>query len=485
MAHSTILILLGTILVTFGVMVNMNRYQYVGVEATSDHYGRIHARNMAASTANIMLAKLADSSDFRAEQLHYMLYYDAVTTYRVVDTVLTDGDDLIKISAAAEYHGNRSKVDSYFSLAATEGWIPPMVRAAWTANAVLNNIIGDMEVDGRNSDLEGSIIASTGVYGVSTGTDFYNDHGAHIGGTRDSIDYSPAFPESFNVVEENYDWEGNFPESPDAVLGLPDSTLKNLALSGAGGSQYVFVDEAGDLENALTFPLSGITYIDVDPDAGAGHDDDDDGGGDDDDDGDDLHDCETTKNGKKVIICHVPPGNPENAHTITISVNALKNHLDHHDDYCGPCGDGGGGDDGGGGGGDDDDDDDEGHGSSFEIDFVFQGSGNSGILIVHAPGATSRVRSFESQANSPFSGLIVTDYSFHHHIDILGAIFQLSPEQETSESCTGNQSHWVRYSAKAISDATVLVIEETDLVVEENYRKAFGKNRQKQQHRWE
>lgn len=40
---------------------------------------------------------------------------------------------------------------------------------------------------------------------------------------------------------------------------------------------------------------------------------------------------------KKVTICHIPPGNPGNVHTITISVNALKTHVDHHDDYIGEC----------------------------------------------------------------------------------------------------------------------------------------------------
>ena len=46
---------------------------------------------------------------------------------------------------------------------------------------------------------------------------------------------------------------------------------------------------------------------------------------------------------EKVTICHVPPGNPDNAHTITISRNALKAHLGengqglHGGDYYGPC----------------------------------------------------------------------------------------------------------------------------------------------------
>ena len=37
-----------------------------------------------------------------------------------------------------------------------------------------------------------------------------------------------------------------------------------------------------------------------------------------------------------VTICHIPPGNPANMHTITISVNALPAHL-AHGDYVGNC----------------------------------------------------------------------------------------------------------------------------------------------------
>lgn len=40
----------------------------------------------------------------------------------------------------------------------------------------------------------------------------------------------------------------------------------------------------------------------------------------------------------KVDICHVPPGNPGNAHTISISVNAVADHLAEHGDYLGACG---------------------------------------------------------------------------------------------------------------------------------------------------
>jgi len=41
-------------------------------------------------------------------------------------------------------------------------------------------------------------------------------------------------------------------------------------------------------------------------------------------------------NGNKVTICHIPPGNPDNAHSITINVNALEAHL-AHGDTIGDC----------------------------------------------------------------------------------------------------------------------------------------------------
>ncbi|MCK5460158.1 fibronectin type III domain-containing protein, partial [Candidatus Parcubacteria bacterium] len=56
--------------------------------------------------------------------------------------------------------------------------------------------------------------------------------------------------------------------------------------------------------------------------------------------GDDYIDqCLDTANNnlsKKVTICHIPKGNPANAHTITISVSALRAHI-KNGDYIGSC----------------------------------------------------------------------------------------------------------------------------------------------------
>ena len=42
-----------------------------------------------------------------------------------------------------------------------------------------------------------------------------------------------------------------------------------------------------------------------------------------------------------VTICHIPPGNPENAHTIVVDASAVPAHLDHGD-TLGECVVGGG-----------------------------------------------------------------------------------------------------------------------------------------------
>ncbi len=64
---------------------------------------------------------------------------------------------------------------------------------------------------------------------------------------------------------------------------------------------------------------------------------------------------------EQVTICHIPPGNPENAQTLTVSIMAWNGHLrnnggNHNGCHLGACevdsgGDDEGGDDEGGGGG--------------------------------------------------------------------------------------------------------------------------------------
>ncbi len=45
----------------------------------------------------------------------------------------------------------------------------------------------------------------------------------------------------------------------------------------------------------------------------------------------------------KVTICHIPPGNPDNAHTIVVGASAVPAHIANHGDSVGECSGGGGG----------------------------------------------------------------------------------------------------------------------------------------------
>jgi hypothetical protein len=51
---------------------------------------------------------------------------------------------------------------------------------------------------------------------------------------------------------------------------------------------------------------------------------------------DEVRACEPG-NQKKTTICHVPPGNPANAHTLCIGNAGVPAHLRNHPDYLGPC----------------------------------------------------------------------------------------------------------------------------------------------------
>ncbi len=46
--------------------------------------------------------------------------------------------------------------------------------------------------------------------------------------------------------------------------------------------------------------------------------------------------CPTNGNNEKVMMCHIPSGNPANAHVICVSANAVQAHLDHGD-MLGDC----------------------------------------------------------------------------------------------------------------------------------------------------
>jgi hypothetical protein len=297
-----------------------------------------------------------------------------------VEDTFFNGDSLIKITVAAEFNGVMKTITT-FTEKPTSGWVPPFIRGAWTANANLNNTISDMFLDGRDHDLNQNLIPTTGRYGVSTSVTFVNVENAAIGGTNNYVDYPMTFPEVDEVIEENYNWDGGFPESPDAILGYPEGTLKDAAQSGEYGGQYrINPPLDGKYIKGLNYPLSGVTYIEI-------------------------------TNGK-------------------------------------------------------------------EYEIMLEQNDNSGILVFHNSDRNSVVKGIkydDATSDGKFTGLLIGDYTFHHHIDILGSVILLSPDLEEAKNCNGNLDHWVKYSSEAIENSTQIVAEISGLSGQVGH--GFGRKR--------
>jgi hypothetical protein len=80
--------------------------------------------------------------------------------------------------------------------------------------------------------------------------------------------------------------------------------------------------------NGLSIDLIGVAFADDDSNGDDSNGDDSNG---DDSNGDDSNGDDSHGKKDKITICHIPPGNPDNAHTKSVSGNAKNAHLAHGD----------------------------------------------------------------------------------------------------------------------------------------------------------
>ncbi|MFQ5847193.1 MAG: hypothetical protein ACE5IQ_05890 [Candidatus Methylomirabilales bacterium] len=150
----------------------------------------------------------------------------------------------------------------------------PAAKAALTTNGPTATN-GTIQIDGRDHDWNGILIMNNGTKGVFSASTYQQKGNSRVGGTDTATD--PMFPVDYyvtkpgnplvietNMAPNNAAWDNlataqveTMPTTPDAVLGFPNGTLKGVALSGTNGSQYA-TDPA-----TLTFPLSGVTYVEL------------------------------------------------------------------------------------------------------------------------------------------------------------------------------------------------------------------------------
>jgi len=179
----------------------------------------------------------------------------------------SDGDptngDTLKVVVSATYSNITKSMTTYVAIAPPVSTTTPAAIQGSISSKDNISTSGNMQVDGRNHDLNGNLIAGTGTYGIWTTSSFSQDGSSDVGGTHSGTDYAPSKPANSHVVKTSGSLpSGSFPDTPDKVFGgssegYPEGTLKNLAGSGANGGQYV-TDPS-----ELTTPLSGITYVEL------------------------------------------------------------------------------------------------------------------------------------------------------------------------------------------------------------------------------
>jgi hypothetical protein len=243
----------------------INKSSERAIENMVAYYEASIARDLANQSLGYLLTQLADSATWRVVRpalLPSSVFADvgpSTILYTVRDTVVIISGrrmDAIRMDVEAKYEKQTHHAAVYIDR--NFGVVPPAVRGAMTAQGPLNQTVSDMLIDGRDHNLQGNIIPKAGVFGVSSAIAFTNLGTARIGGTSESgSDYPPSYPENPAVVEQEYNWDGAFPNSPDQVLGLSEGTLKEIAKSGKNGSQYV------TNPRSLKFPLSGVTYVEL------------------------------------------------------------------------------------------------------------------------------------------------------------------------------------------------------------------------------
>ena len=239
----------------------------------SSYYYRQSAQNIAQSGVNMGLRQLIINSSWRTGYTNLSLMGGKVTV-RAFDTTFASLPS-VGISATATIATDPSiylltgltKATTATSMAyVPRRKDPPGLKASLTTSTA-TSVNGGMTIDGRNHTITGALIApgGTGIYGVWTTSSFSQGGASTVGGTDVSTgtDYAPkGWPKDSKSILSNQPPYPGFPTTPDSVFGgasfgYPEGTLKTIAQSGLGGSQYV-TDPA-----KLKFPLVGVTYVEL------------------------------------------------------------------------------------------------------------------------------------------------------------------------------------------------------------------------------
>ena len=260
MGKGLLIVILGGVGIFGWINFNNNNRITQGTEIAIKAFNDNKARSLSNDAAELLLTKLADDNSYRKTSPVTQSWLGGQVTYTIKDTVI-GVDSLVKIRVKSSYLGS-SKTTAVVAWLPGSGFTPDLIKGVINTNNNVN-ALGNLIIDGREHDINGTLIANKGKYGVWTTGSYSQAGGCNIGGTDDlKNDHTPSTPGDLSIIKQNQVWSGTYPNSPDKVLGgakfgFPEGKLKSLAQSGANGSQYV------TNPSSLSYPLKGITYVEA------------------------------------------------------------------------------------------------------------------------------------------------------------------------------------------------------------------------------
>lgn len=260
MGRVILIILAGSILILSKLAFNIKSNTNQTRESAVSYYSENQSRNICNSKVGMLLSTFADNKNYRVKKTQTKSLFNGTTTYSLNAVLLPSmTDSVMEIKVTGIHFGDTSNAIVHFR---SIGFVPPPVNGAISTNNP-SLAQGNISIDGRDHDRNGNLIPNSGTYGIWTTQSHVQTGAAKIGGTDDArIDYAPSKPGNPAIIKTGQVWPGGYPDSPDKLMGgaskgFPEGTLKNIAMSGVGGSQYVTNPAS------LTFPLSGVTYVEA------------------------------------------------------------------------------------------------------------------------------------------------------------------------------------------------------------------------------
>jgi hypothetical protein len=261
--RAIIIVVTGIIIISSVIFYNIEAASTRITANFNDYFLRQSAQNVAQSGVNLALRQLGNDRTWRAGFTDLTML-NGVATVTAKDTMYHGVSSVVITSTGTVEAGTTNETQAttvaytYFPPATK----PITVKGLVTLNAS-DSINGNIDLDAREHDLAGNVIAGQGTYAISTtGSTFSLNGSSRAGGTVAGIDYGLSNPAGPGVIQVNQPAPGGYPGTPDSAIGgpangYPEGTLKAVAQLGVAGSQYV-TDPA-----KLKYPLSGVTYVEL------------------------------------------------------------------------------------------------------------------------------------------------------------------------------------------------------------------------------